>query len=137
MRSIVPGANADELIMQNDSFVYPVFMPEKPEGKRVIVMLHGLNERKWDKYLAWAHYLAEKTGKPVILFPTSFHINRSVPDWLNPRHMNEQGGIPPAEWIGDPHFSTYINLALSERLTETPERFFLSGLQTADDLRYF
>ena len=51
-------------------------------------MLHGLNERKWDKYLAWAHYLAEETGKPVIIFPTSFHINRSLPEWLNPRLMN-------------------------------------------------
>jgi hypothetical protein len=30
--------------------------------------------------------------------------------------------------------STFINGVLSERLTESPERFFLSGLQTADDL---
>ncbi len=135
MREVIPGAESDGLIQQNKHFVYPVFMPENRSGNRVIIMLHGLNERKWDKYLAWAHYLAEQTGKPVLIFPTSFHINRSLPNWLDPRFMNDKVVFRRQKYTADPHLSTYINLALSERLTETPERLFLAGLQTAIDLR--
>ncbi|HYW94173.1 MAG TPA: DUF6051 family protein [Bacteroidales bacterium] len=136
LRTAIPGAAIDERITQNNHFVYPVFMPLNANPDRVIIMLHGLNERRWDKYLAWAHYLAEETGKPVILFPTSFHINRSLPEWLNPRLMNSRAEFRRKNNGGDPHFSTYINLALSERLTDSPERFFLAGLQTACDLRF-
>ena len=135
IRQSIPGAGSDEEIGQNKHFVYPVFMPRERKGNRVIIMLHGLNERKWDKYLAWAHYLAEETGKPVILFPTSFHINRSLPDWLDPHHLNARVIFRRQDLGLDPHLSTFVNLALSERLTETPERFFLSGLQTATDLQ--
>ncbi len=135
MRESIPGVGNDDLVSQNNHFKYPVFMPEKPSGNRVILMLHGLNERKWDKYLGWAHYLAEKTGKPVILFPTSFHINRSLPEWLDPRILNNRVATRRSKNTSDPHLSTFINLALSERLTESPERFFLSGLQTVIDLR--
>ncbi len=134
MREAIPGAGMDESILQNKHFNYPVFLPVNMKSKRVIIMLHGLNERKWDKYLAWAHYLAEETGKAVILFPTSFHLNRSLPIWTDPHSMNELAVVRRKNFQVDPHFSTFVNLALSERLTEMPQRFFLSGLQTSVDL---
>jgi hypothetical protein len=46
-----------------------------------------LYERSWLKYLAWALNLAELTGSYVILFPISFHINRSPATWKDPRTM--------------------------------------------------
>ncbi len=134
MRRETPGGGSDDSISENKHFVYPVFMPAGAPGRRVIIMLHGLNERKWDKYLAWAHYLTEKTGRPVILFPVSFHINRSLPEWLNPRLLVERAAARKELTAENLRFSTFVNLTLSERLCEAPERFFLSGLQTTIDL---
>lgn len=48
---------------------------ETPRG--VILLLHGLNEKRWDKYLPWALRLVRGTGKAVMLFPISFHMNRT------------------------------------------------------------
>ena len=68
----------DTSIKENKSFYYPVFIPYgSAKSKSFILLLHGLNERKWDKYLYWAEYLTLNTGKPVVLFPLAFHINRS------------------------------------------------------------
>ena len=45
---------------ENDQFWYPVFVPEKNrKPDEAILLLHGLNERSWDKYFSWAYYLAE------------------------------------------------------------------------------
>ncbi len=135
MRRSIPGAVNDEQINENNQFKYPVFMPgnSKP-GRKVILLLHGLNERKWDKYLSWGHYLAEKTGKPVLIFPISFHINRSMPEWLDPRLMTEKIGESHNSFHTKDDLTTFINYALSDRLTQLPERFLFSGLQTANDL---
>src|SRR5665647_678572 len=51
----------DELIPENQSFSYPVFAPCRTESKKVILLLHGLNERSWVKYLVWAYDLAKNT----------------------------------------------------------------------------
>ena len=124
----------DPAIPENHSFTYPVFMSSgSKENGRAIILLHGLNERSWNKYLVWAYYLTEKTGRPVILFPIAFHMNRSPEAWSNPRAMswllagrrNRYGEIP---------MSTFANLALSERLSEDPLRFFTSGQQSAADI---
>jgi len=76
----------DPLISENNSFSYPVFIPAD-ESTKVILLLHGLNERSWLKYLVWAYWLAENTSSYVILFPISFHINRSPESWKDPRIM--------------------------------------------------
>ena len=56
----------DAGIEENRRFTYPVFIPrERRDDRRAILLLHGLNERNWDKYLVWAEYLALNTGKPV------------------------------------------------------------------------
>ncbi len=118
----------------NNRFDYPVFMPSK-EGQAdgAIIMMHGLNERNWNKYLSWAQYLASKTGKGVILFPMAFHVNRSPGSWSDPRLMK-----PVADarcgMDSDNADSTIFNAALSTRLESHPEWFCTSGLQTSYDV---
>ncbi|MBI5009460.1 MAG: hypothetical protein HZB98_07405 [Bacteroidia bacterium] len=122
----------DHLITENKSFSYPVFSPPSKSNK-VILLLHGLNERSWIKYLAWAHWLSENTSSYVVLFPISFHINRSPESWKDPRSMVEVAKTRNLE-IRKNEMSSFANVALSNRLTEDPMRFFNSGQQTVSDL---
>jgi hypothetical protein len=128
------GEWPDDGIIENRTFKYPVFMRNKP-GKQdhAIILLHGLNERSWVKYLVWAHYLTEHTGHPVILFPIAFHMNRSPQSWGNPRIMADLLN-QRRNRLGDVPWSTFANVALSERLTDEPLRFYASGQQSAQDL---
>jgi hypothetical protein len=123
----------DKLIPENTAFSYPVFTPRNRESDKVILLLHGLNERSWIKYLVWAYYLALNTESYVILFPISFHINRSPLSWKDPRVM-----IPFMKdrnsSMGEISMSSFANIALSNRLTEDPMRFFKSGYQTTTDI---
>lgn len=121
-------------INENFSFIYPVFLPERNDRqKKAIILLHGLNERSWSKYLPWAEQLAVNTGRPVILFPIAFHINRAPLYWSNPRSLSEKLNNRREQYEGDRSVS-FANLALSERITQSPERFYLSGKQTWSDL---
>ena len=134
LRGKLKGGANDQSILENHKFYYPVFTPAgSNKNTKAILMLHGLNERKWDKYLVWAYYLAEKTGKSVILFPTSFHLNRGPENWLDVRELTKMVEERILRFK-DLHETTFANLTLSNRLTESPERFFLSGLQTANDI---
>ena len=136
-RSDVPlngfSNKSDTLITENHSFSYPVFTPRRAESDKVILLLHGLNERSWLKYLVWAYYLAMYTDSYVILFPISFHINRSPSAWKDPRAM-----IPLMKdrnsYLGEINMSSFANIAISNRLTEDPMRFFNSGYQTTSDI---
>jgi pimeloyl-ACP methyl ester carboxylesterase len=123
----------DTLIAENLDFTYPVFSPRNTKSDKVILLLHGLNERSWVKYLVWAYYLAQNTDSWVILFPISFHINRSPSAWKDPRVM-----IPFMKdrnsSIVEINKSSFANIALSNRLTEDPMRFFKSGYQTTSDI---
>jgi hypothetical protein len=123
----------DSSISENRSFSYPVFVPEDKSTRKVILLLHGLNERSWVKYLVWAYWLSQLTGSYVVLFPISFHINRSPSSWINPRLMQD---FVKERSIGNNEItmSTFANIALSRRLTEEPIRFFNSGYQTAFDI---
>lgn len=122
----------DHLITENKSFSYPVFSPPSKSNK-VILLLHGLNERSWIKYLSWAHWLSENTSSYVVLFPISFHINRSPESWKDPRSMVEVAKTRNIK-IRKNEMSSFANVALSNRLTEDPMRFFNSGQQTVSDL---
>jgi hypothetical protein len=123
----------DFSISENITFSYPIFVPENNSGRKAILLLHGLNERSWIKYLVWAYWLSQITESYVILFPISFHINRAPSSWIDPRMMQEfvkerlKAG-------GEITMSTFANIALSNRLTEEPMRFFNSGYQTALDI---
>ena len=124
----------DATIDENISFVYPVFTPKNTKkSSNAILLMHGLNERNWNKYLTWAEYLCEKTGKAVILFPIAFHMNRSPFGWTNPRVLqsilNNRRKI-----VGEDRSLSLANIALSERITERPMRFYSSGRQSMADL---
>ncbi|HLO58898.1 MAG TPA: DUF6051 family protein [Bacteroidales bacterium] len=124
----------DTNIPENYNFRYPVIFPEhRYKTSRAIILLHGLNERTWHKHLTGAKFLASKTGKAVILFPLSFHINRGLPDWMDVRKMSVPLEQRKAKYPGIKD-ATVVNLALSERLTDHPERFLFSGFQSAMDL---
>jgi hypothetical protein len=127
-------SNINDLhIPENSSFSYPVFAPVNRDSGKVILLLHGLNERSWIKYLVWAYYLALNTGSYVILFPISFHINRSPSSWKDPRAMINFMKDRNSS-LGDIGMSSFANIALSNRLTEDPMRFFKSGYQTTSDI---
>jgi hypothetical protein len=124
---------SDKHIHENRSFVYPVFSPRRAGCGKVIFLFHGLNERSWLKYLPWAYNLADLTDSYVVLFPISFHINRSPASWKDPRAM-----LPLLKdrnsAVGEIDMSSFANIALSNRLTEDPMRFFKSGYQTVGDI---
>lgn len=118
----------------NTHFTYPVIIPKSANAEHeAIILLHGLNERTWDKYLPWAHSLAEQTGKSVVLFPIAFHMNRSPESWKNPRLMSPFVSERTKN-IVDANDLSFANVALSERLSLHPQQFFLSGYQAANDI---
>ncbi|MBP1663573.1 MAG: hypothetical protein H6Q19_713 [Bacteroidetes bacterium] len=121
-------------IYENQSFEYPVFVPRGcRKSDQAILLLHGLNERSWNKYLTWAEYLCSHTGKPVILFPLAFHINRSPQSWSNPRSMQSLMNLRRKQ-NGDDRSISFANAALSERMSLHPLLFYTSGRQTFFDM---
>ena len=98
-----------------------------------ILLMHGLNERYWFKYLPWAHEMALSLNRPVILFPMAFHINRSPEDW-NQRGVLSNSLPLRMKETGNDETTTIANLALSNRLSKHPIRFLTSGKQSADDI---
>lgn len=147
---------ADRCIRENLDFQYPVVMPESyfsggkaavidKEGKHGgipgdgrpaysggTILFHGLNEKRWDKYIPWAEHLAEKTRQPVLLFPTAFHMNRAPASWSEPRKMipvaRERAKLFPQLEGG-----SFVNAALSHRIQFAPHRFLTSGLHSFFD----
>lgn len=125
---------SDASIKENQEFSYHIFIPRGVQkSKRAIMLMHGLNEKSWKKYLPWALSLTLKTGSPVILFPMAFHMNRAPSMWSQPRLMQSlmllRTGL-----INKLSKSTFINAALSSRLDSFPHRFYLSGYQSANDM---
>jgi len=124
----------DEVVRENVRFEYPVIIPKGVIASTgCILLLHGLNEANWDKYRNWAVYLANMTGKTVILFPIAFHINRAPEWWRNPRENRPLMDKRMAESVNNGALS-FANVALSERLSQHPSRFYLSGRQTISDI---
>lgn len=125
---------ADEKINENLSFQYPVFIPRgTKQTDKAILLMHGLNERSWSKYLTWAEYLCNETGKSVILFPIAFHMNRSPVNWYNPRDLQSLLNLRRNR-NGQDRSLSFANVAFSERITENPIRFYNSGRQSLHDL---
>ncbi|MHC5362053.1 DUF6051 family protein [Myroides sp. LJL110] len=99
---------------------------------KVIVMFHGLNEKKWDKYLPWAYELVKRTNSAVVLFPISFHMERTPKPWSDRKLMFEVAN----KRAQDPSLNSdwsYVNAAISTRMEADPLRMFWSGLQTFYD----
>jgi hypothetical protein len=124
----------DSEIEENRRFRYHLLSPEGGgDAEGAIILLHGLNERNWAKYLPWATELCRGTGKSVVLFPTAFHMNRAPALWNDSRLMRRvskfRAGLHP-ELL----HSALSNAAISVRLSWDPSRFFWSGLQTYRDV---
>ncbi|MDX9904394.1 MAG: DUF6051 family protein [Bacteroidales bacterium] len=108
-------------------------VPAESRGRGAIILLHGLNERGWSKYIQWGTRLASGTGRPVVLFPLAYHMNRSPRSWID-RHLMTPLVTARTSLLPDARLSTFVNVALSTRMTVSPQRFMLSGYQTAVDL---
>ena len=119
---------------ENRKFNYTIIRQSNgAKSKGVIFLLHGLNEKTWDKYLPWAEKLVELTGKAVILFPIAFHMNRAPKGWGDSRLMHK---VASSRQAHSPSImnSTFANSAISSRIQTIPQRFFWSGLQTFFDV---
>ncbi len=124
----------DSRVPENSGFRYHVFHQAREDrAKGVILLLHGLNEKYWHKYLPWAHRLVESTGKAVILFPTTFHMNRAPRQWSERRLMYKISELRIRSFP-EVIACSLSNVAISTRLQSKPYRFFWSGLQTYYDI---
>ena len=125
---------ADYEIPQNISFRYPLLRwsasPASFRQKRVIILLHGLNERTFAKYLPWARELCRNTGAPVVLFPLAFHMNRVLPAWSGQQAQT----LLQRQRIPDNRFAHRFNTVISDRLEQRPERLFWGAIQSYLDL---
>lgn len=127
-------AEDDSDIPCNGKFLCPVLIPAETRTlERVILCLHGLNERDYLKYLPWASKFARRTKSAVILFPVAFHMNRAPSLWSDTRQMNRLS-MERQSLFPDLKDSSFANAAISTRIQHCPERFFLSGCQTYYDL---
>lgn len=132
----------DSRVPENISFTYPVLRKIKKNGnkngkdekaKKAIILFHGLNEKSWDKYLPWAWKLVESTGRPVLLFPMAFHMNRAPLQWSEPRAM---AAVSREKCKRFPRTrgASLANAAINMRLQFLPQRFLWSGLQSYCDV---
>jgi hypothetical protein len=127
----------DLCIKDNTSFRYHVFSPVgAARASNLLLMFHGFNEKYWFKYLPWAQYIVEKTGKTVVLFPIAFHMNRAPQEWSDMRLMFEVSNRRREMFPNIIH-STLSNAAISTRLHANPQRFVWSGMQTYYDIIQF
>ncbi len=130
-------AAADGQVAENRRVRCPILRPaEARSGEalaRACVLLHGLNERGWEKYLGWAQAIADRARCAVILFPIAFHMDRSPASWANLGIMRGVSKDRIARYPGLRQ-SSMANAAISERLDEDPARFYRSGLMAARDL---
>ncbi len=124
----------DAEISENIHFRYHIFYPGgHTKQKHIIFLFHGFNEKYWDKYLTWAKYITNATGKTVILFPIAFHMNRAPHSWSD-SHKMFTVSLHRKELHPDVICSTLSNVAISTRLHNKPQRFIWSGLQSYFDV---
>ena len=122
---------ADCLVSENLNFRYPLVRDHDGRSsprkhQRAVILLHGLNERSFTKYIPWAYQLWAHLRVPILLFPLSFHINRVNPYWGLGQHdtFTRRSSIP-----GNEHVHRF-NAIMSDRLGSHPERFFWGAIQT-------
>ncbi|MDA3837665.1 MAG: DUF6051 family protein [Candidatus Delongbacteria bacterium] len=135
----IPTINDDVFIKdceisENKIFKYHIFLPKRVNKvSKIILLLHGFNEKSWNKYLPWAQYLSNNTGSAVILFPISFHMDRAPAEWNDKRAMFDLSKKRKA-YFPDIIDSSLSNVATSMRLNYMPQRFIWSGLQSYYDI---
>ncbi|WP_322971362.1 DUF6051 family protein [Faecalibacter sp. LW9] len=118
----------------NKSFDYYILKRadiDRAEGS--IIFFHGLNEKRWDKYLPWAYELAQRTKKAIVLYPIAFHMNRAEEIWSDRHAMVEVSNFRKKNFKDNSDCS-FVNAAISSRLEAHPQRIFWSGFQTYSDV---
>lgn len=125
----------DNQIAENLQFKYPLLRERRTAAdahrhQRVTLLLHGLNERSFGKYLPWAYHIWAQSGAPVLLFPLTFHVNRVLPEW----GQQQMGSFKQRQQIKDNENVHRFNAVISERLDAYPERFFWGAIQSYWDL---
>jgi pimeloyl-ACP methyl ester carboxylesterase len=121
-------------IYENICFRYPLVrllsgVPRRRHG-RVTILLHGLNERTYSKYLPLACELCAATGAPVLLFPLALHMNRVYPGWARV----QRSICDRRRRFANNLFIHPFNAVISDRLEQQPERFFWGAIQSYLDL---
>ncbi|MBU2649442.1 MAG: hypothetical protein KKA81_00775 [Bacteroidetes bacterium] len=130
------SAIPDKDIHENRRFSIPLMIPNSGKPKGLILLLHGLNEKSWNKYWSWGRILSESTGNAVVFFPLSFHMDRVPSTWSDRRAMSKLIKFRNREGRENSSVS-FANVAISERLENVPERFVLSGYQSIMDMLNF
>ncbi|MDR1873112.1 MAG: DUF6051 family protein [Deltaproteobacteria bacterium] len=124
----------DAAVTENQAFRYHLILPKGVDkAEKLIVLVHGFNERGWAKYMPWAAQLVKRTGQGVLLFPLAFHMNRAPALWNDPRAMKKVSAERKVLYP-DVLQSTLSNAAISVRLHANPARFFWSGLVSYHDI---
>jgi len=127
----------DSEVFENKRFIFHIFVPKHQKNtSNAILMMHGFNEKSWDKYFPWAYQLAKQTHQCVVLFPIAFHMNRAMSSWSDKRLMHTISQERQKEFP-DLLASSFSNVAISARLQSKPQRFIWSGLQTYYDVVQF
>lgn len=125
---------SDPEVVENNSFEYEMVLPDGKEiVEKVVILLHGFNEKRWKKYRPWARQISNETGAGVVLFPIAFHMQRAPKVWsekmeMDRIHQKRKGSIPSVAE------SSLYNVSISSRLHALPSRFISSGLQTYFDI---
>jgi len=131
----LPSVDAKDFDIEcNKTFDYYILKRadiEQTEG--TIIFFHGLNEKRWDKYLPWAYELSQRTNKAVVLYPIAFHMNRAEEIWSDRRAMVEVSNFRKKNFKDNSDCS-FVNAAISSRLEAHPQRIFWSGFQTYSDV---
>jgi len=124
----------DALVQENKDFDYYVIKPDdgKP-SKKVIFLIHGFNEKNWEKYLPWGKAICDRTRSAVVFYPIAFHMQRAPLQWSEKRKMYELSEVRKQKFPNIVH-STLSNVAISMRLHYMPQRFIWSGLQSYYDV---
>lgn len=124
----------DTLVDENQDFTYFIIRPAGFKTvNRVTFMLHGFNEKNWDKYFSWGNALCDRTQGAVVFFPLAFHMQRAPLKWSDKREMFLLSELRK-KLFPDVVDSSLINVASSVRLHYMPQRFIWSGLQSYYDI---
>jgi len=127
----------DSLVQENGNFNYFILKPKGTKRvKKLTFVLHGFNEKSWDKYLTWGKAICDRTQSAIIFFPIAFHMNRAPLNWSEKKRMYELSEKRKKRFPNIIH-STLSNVAISMRLHAMPQRFIWSGLQTYYDIIQF